>query len=88
MDYKVIDYGGMRYKVAYDNILKASSEGYKCQCRDIAYKYDVNSKYLDNIKKIYLLDGFAQIKSENDMQTFINATNWVSLLLLCTCSCS
>lgn len=76
------DFGSMFYKSIYAKILKASSAGYVSQHYDISFEYEADYKYLSELKKITMLPQFNQIQNENEIQTFINATNWVSRILL------
>lgn len=76
------DYGKMVFKPIYNKILKASSSGYMHQNCGISFDYAVDYEYLSDSEKIMLLNQFGQIQNENETQTFINATNWVSRILL------
>ena len=72
----------MVFKIIYDKILKASAFGYLPQNCDISFDYKVDHEYLSNLEKIALINQFNQIQHKDEIQTFVNATNWVSKILL------
>lgn len=72
----------MIFKIIYDKILKASAFGYLPQNCDISFDYMVDHEYLSELEKIALINQFDQIQHKDEIQTFINATNWVSKILL------
>lgn len=76
------NYGNIVFKPIYNRILKASSSGYRHQNCDIIFDYSVDYEYLSDSERIMFLEQFSQIQNENEIQTFINATNWVSQILM------
>lgn len=72
----------MNYRIIYDRILKSSRNGYESQNSAINFDYSIDCRYISEIKKLTGLSGFENIKSEDEIKTFINATNWVSQILL------
>lgn len=72
----------MNYKIIYKRILQSSHNGYKRQDSTLNFDYSVDSGYMSEIKKLTELSGFDKIKNVDEIQTFINATNWVTQSLL------
>lgn len=72
----------MNYRIIYDRILKSSRNGYVSQNVDIGFDYSIDCRYMSEIKRLMELSGFENIQSEDEIETFRNATNWVSQILL------
>lgn len=76
------DISSINYRIIYDRILKSSHNGYASQDAVINFDYSVDCRYMSEIKKLTGLNGFENIQSDDEIKTFINATNWVSKTLL------
>lgn len=74
--------GSVVYKTVYERILKASDTYYSHQDGDISFSYEIDEKYISELGKLTTVEGFEQIWNKDETQTFINATNWVSKVLL------
>lgn len=70
--------GDSKYKKIYLNILKAASCYDKSELEPIKYDYSYNKNDIDLVKEKFDL---AALKVESEFQTFVNALNWVSILL-------
>lgn len=76
------DIGTMKYRKVYDAILQNSKDGYLVQDVSMHFSYETNQYYDDNVNKISQLNGFGDINAGTELQTLINATNWVSHILM------
>lgn len=73
--------GTMKHRNIYQAILKNTEDGYKQQNISMNFFYETNREYDNHAIKITQINGFKNIKSDTELQTFINATNWVSHIL-------